>query len=70
VIKLAQPCLYEQKINELDRKVAIIETKVDGSMEDIKEIKDAMNSQRNFQLTTLVGVILTFIGVIFTLLKA
>ncbi|WP_036487107.1 hemolysin XhlA family protein [Myxosarcina sp. GI1] len=46
------------KVEDIDKRLVRVETKLDGTVEDIKEIKGSQKAQ----IWTLIGVLITAVG--------
>lgn len=46
------------KVEDIDKRLIKVETKLDGTLEDIKEIKGSQKAQ----IWTLIGVLITAVG--------
>ena len=46
------------KVEDIDKRLVRVETKLDGTLEDIKEIKGSQKAQ----IWTLIGVLITAVG--------
>jgi hypothetical protein len=46
------------KVEDIDKRLIKVETKLDGTVEDIKEIKGSQKAQ----IWTLIGVLITAVG--------
>lgn len=47
-----------KKVEDIDKRLIKVETKLDGTVEDIKEIKGSQKSQ----IWTLIGILFTAVG--------
>lgn len=55
---------------DLDKRVSIVETKMDGMEDNIAEIKQNQKDARFLTMTTLISSLLGLIGIIYSLLGA
>lgn len=46
------------KVEDIDKRLVRVETKLDGTLEDIKEIKGSQKAQ----IWTLIGILITAVG--------
>ena len=54
----------DPRINELDKRLSIVETRQDVMNDDIKEIKDSQKESRALVIGTLITGSLSLIGII------
>lgn len=59
----------EVRLRDVETKVAIIEAKVDSQMDDIREIKAMQQQILKWMVGALGTSLLTFIGIVISLLK-
>lgn len=62
-------CQSQDAINDLDKRLIKVETEVSVMKDDITEIKQSLKESRVFILTTLVGTLISAIGVIIMLMR-
>ncbi len=61
--------ITRDEFTKLEKKVLVIETKQEATIEDIQEIKNSQKETRYLIMTTLITSILGLIGIVFSFVR-